>query len=70
MSSEILNATMNAARIAKETGYQQGRRDAARDLRQWIGDHHRPIKGIADVPVDEMYDVVEGKLAGPLKVER
>ena len=37
------------------------RRDAARDLRTWIGDKHRPIKGWVDLPVDEALDIVEGR---------
>jgi hypothetical protein len=40
---------------------QRARMDAARDLRLWIGQNAPPIKGWADVYVDEALDVVEGK---------
>jgi hypothetical protein len=37
------------------------RKDAARDLRVWIHDNHPGIKGWADIPVEEMFNIIEGK---------
>jgi hypothetical protein len=45
----------------RSEGYNEGRKDAARDLSVWIHENHPQIKGYADIPVEEALDIVEGK---------